>query len=153
MPPDRPTRTCPHRPFDLARLMILAGLVLLATSLAILGTTTRGEAAPSTGPASQSGPDGAAVFQARCTGCHTIGGGTLVGPDLKDVSKRRTAPWLKSFISDPPAMFATDPTAQALRKQFSVTMPKLGLSPAEVDALVTFLGNPGTLPSAGWGPT
>lgn len=151
MPPDRPTHTCPPRPLDLARLMIMAGLVLLATSLATLATTTGGEAAPSAGPAAQGGPDGATVFQARCTGCHTIGGGTLVGPDLKDVGKRRTAQWLKSFISDPPTMIDTDPTAQALKKQFSVTMPKLGLSPAEVDALVTFLGNPGTLPSAGAG--
>ena len=27
-------------------------------------------------------------FQQNCTSCHTIGGGRLTGPDLKDVPRR-----------------------------------------------------------------
>src|SRR5262245_22688389 len=43
-------------------------------------------------------------FRANCTSCHTIGGGRLVGPDLKNVTAPGRAPsraWLVEFISDP----------------------------------------------------
>jgi cytochrome c2 len=153
MYPDRSVSTSMLRHFGAARLMITAGLVLIVISVATLASAAYTEAAPPApglpaSPAFQAGPDGATLFKARCSGCHSIGGGQLVGPDLKDVAQRRTPAWLKSFIADPPAMIATDPTAQALEKQFGVTMPSLSLAPAEVDALVAYLGNPGTLPSA-----
>src|SRR5262245_60746584 len=47
--------------------------------------------------------DAAADFRANCAGCHSIGGGRLVGPDLKDVTQRRDRAWLAHFISDPKA--------------------------------------------------
>lgn len=153
MQPDRPLSHSTLRPLGPARLLILAGLGLIVISIAWLASAAYSEAAPSpasalpVSPALQAGPDGAALFKDKCSGCHSIGSGVLVGPDLKDVTLRRTPQWLKSFISDPPAMIASDPTAQALRKQFALTMPKLGLAPAEVDALITFLSNPGTLAS------
>ncbi len=153
MQPDRSSDPPAPRRFDAARLLITVGLALIAVSAISLTTTARAEmAAPGLGrpgvPAFQAGPDGAAIFQARCTACHSIGGGKLVGPDLKDVTQRRTAAWLKSFIADPPAMIASDPTAQALEKQYGMPMPNLNLAPAEVDAVVVFLSNPGTLGAA-----
>ena len=33
--------------------------------------------------------EAAVDFKTNCMSCHTIGGGRLVGPDLKDVSQRR----------------------------------------------------------------
>jgi len=128
---------------------------LMAVGVATLATATRSEAAAPPAPAQPAGPvfqggtDGAALFQAKCTGCHSIGGGRLVGPDLKDVAQRRTAAWLKSFIADPPAMIATDATAQALQKEYGVTMPALGLTPADIDALVAYLSNPGNVAAGG----
>ena len=97
-------------------------------------------------PVAQSGSEGEALFQARCVGCHTIGQGKLVGPDLQGVSGRRDPAWLKSFIGDPSRLFAAnDPTAQQLLKDSNgVKMPTLGLSPAQVDALLAYLAGPGS---------
>jgi cytochrome c2 len=40
-------------------------------------------------------------FKLNCTSCHTIGGGRLVGPDLKGVTDRKERAWLSRFIVDP----------------------------------------------------
>jgi len=40
-------------------------------------------------------------FRLNCTSCHTIGGGRLVGPDLKNVTERQDRAWLARFIVDP----------------------------------------------------
>jgi cytochrome c2 len=37
-------------------------------------------------PAISSAKDGAELFTSKCSGCHTIGKGPMVGPDLKEVS-------------------------------------------------------------------
>ena len=44
-------------------------------------------------------------FKTNCATCHTIGGGPLTGPDLKDVSARQPdRQWLMDFIVDPRRM-------------------------------------------------
>jgi DNA-binding IscR family transcriptional regulator len=54
-------------------------------------------------------------FRQNCSSCHTIGGGRLAGPDLKDASKRRPRPWLREFIRDPKAVIDRgDPYAQKI---------------------------------------
>jgi mono/diheme cytochrome c family protein len=40
-------------------------------------------------------------FRVNCMSCHTIGGGRLVGPDLRNVSERKDRAWLARFIVDP----------------------------------------------------
>jgi mono/diheme cytochrome c family protein len=40
-------------------------------------------------------------FRQNCASCHTVGGGRLTGPDLKDVSERAERDWLMRFIVDP----------------------------------------------------
>ncbi len=47
------------------------------------------------------GQDPVEFFKKNCQSCHTIGGGDLTGPDLKDVTKRRDRDWLLRFILDP----------------------------------------------------
>lgn len=49
---------------------------------------------------SQDTPD---YFRQNCTNCHTIGGGRLTGPDLKNVSQRKDAEWLIGFMINPKA--------------------------------------------------
>lgn len=110
--------------------LLLAGLMLAAViSLA--------QAAP---PA-QSPEEGHAIFEQKCAACHTIGGGKLVGPDLKGVTERREKDWLARWISTPDKMLAEkDPTAvQLLQEYNSVPMPNLGLSESDVQLLVAFL--------------
>jgi len=83
---------------------------------------------------------GKEIFTARCTSCHTIGGGKKVGPDLRGVMAIRSKSWLKSFISNPDSMFnANDPVATGLLNEFKIKMPNMGLSPDDVDSVIAFL--------------
>jgi cytochrome c2 len=54
-------------------------------------------------------------FKLNCTSCHTIGGGRLTGPDLKDVSTRAERDWLVGFMLDPKGTIDSgDPYGQKL---------------------------------------
>lgn len=88
-----------------------------------------------------SADDGKALFQAKCSPCHTIGAGKLVGPDLQGVTALRGHDWIERFISAPDRMFASgDPVANRLLKEYGgVAMPNLGLSHSQVDNLVAYL--------------
>ncbi len=80
------------------------------------------------------------IFKATCSPCHTIGEGRKVGPDLQGVTKRRTAEWLRAFISDPENLFSQkDPTALQLLKEYTIKMPNTGLSPDDVNAVISYL--------------
>lgn len=72
--------------------------------------------------------DGQALFERLCTGCHTIGGGKLVGPDLEGIAERRDAEWVTRFLLAPGDVIE------------GTAMPDLGLSDAQVAALSEFLG-------------
>lgn len=139
------------RPRPAAGLMIATGLALVAFSIITIASTAQAEApANHAGLAvAQESSEGKAIFEEKCAGCHSIGGGKLVGPDLKDVTKRRDPQWIKSFISDPAKMIASDATAkQLLQENNNFTMPTLGLTENQVEALVEFLSNPGAMPAA-----
>ncbi|MBI4172499.1 MAG: c-type cytochrome [Actinobacteria bacterium] len=87
-------------------------------------------------------PDaGKRVFATSCGGCHSIGKGDLVGPDLKDVPSRRDPAWLAQFIADPEKLFAAkDPDATALLEKYKgVRMPALGLTETQVADVVAYL--------------
>ncbi len=66
-------------------------------------------------------------FQANCASCHTIGGGPLTGPDLKNVEDRKDRDWLINFIVDPGAVIASgDAYAKKLLAEArNVPMPKV----------------------------
>lgn len=83
--------------------------------------------------------EGAKLFQQHCVACHTLGGGRLVGPDLKGVTARRSREWIVRFVTDPAPMLERDPDAIALLKQYGIPMPKLGLAEPQVSALVVYL--------------
>lgn len=87
--------------------------------------------------------DGEALFKEKCVACHTIGGGDLVGPDLKGATERRTKEWLTNWISAPDQMLASgDPTATELFNTYNkVPMPNLALTPDQVSTLITYLGS------------
>ncbi len=66
-------------------------------------------------------------YRANCMNCHTIGGGRLTGPDLKDVGKRKDAEWLIGFMQNPKAVVdGGDPYALKLADESrGVVMPTL----------------------------
>ncbi|MBF8248345.1 MAG: narC-2 [Bacteroidetes bacterium] len=71
--------------------------------------------------------ESADFFRTNCMSCHTIGGGRLTGPDLKNVSSRKDRAWLSRFVMDPKAVIdAGDPYAvELLTASRGVTMPTL----------------------------
>lgn len=97
----------------------------------------------SAGEPLQAADQGQTLFNQKCKACHTIGGGDLVGPDLKDVTQRRDVAWIKGFITAPDQVIASgDAVAASLFAKFKIKMPNLGLTSAEVDSLVAYLSNP-----------
>jgi mono/diheme cytochrome c family protein len=84
---------------------------------------------------------GEKVFEAKCSSCHTIGGGRKVGPDLKGITEERHRDWIEAFISNPEKVFASkDSIALGLLKEYKIKMPGLGLSKEDVSAVLDFLG-------------
>ena len=84
---------------------------------------------------------GQQIFQSKCAACHTIGEGKLVGPDLAGVVSRREESWLIRQIKEPDRLIAeNDPIAmQLLLEANNVPMVPLGLSDAEVTAVIAYL--------------
>lgn len=110
------------------------GVLAILSGLLILGTG--GEAR------SQEKEDAAAFFKGNCMACHTIGGGRLTGPDLKDVTQKQDREWLHKFILDPQAVINSgDPYAlQILEEAHGVVMPTLPtVTPEIADALLDMI--------------
>ena len=81
---------------------------------------------------------GEKLFQTRgCSACHAFGR-RVTGPDLDGVTQRRTAKWITTQILHPDAMVKQDPTARQLFAQFSLQMPKQGLTQAEAETVLEF---------------
>ena len=85
--------------------------------------------------------DGKATFDQLCQGCHTIGGGKSVGPDLEGVAGRRDRAWAEAFILGPDKVIASgDPIAKGLLGEYGTPMPNLGVTAAQIGPLMAFLG-------------
>jgi cytochrome c551/c552 len=86
---------------------------------------------------------GKKIFQRKaCGGCHKIGGDQVspVGPDLKDVTKRRDPKWLREWIKDPRVMqAANDPIYLELFKKFPTKMPYLKLTDSDIEDLLKYI--------------
>jgi mono/diheme cytochrome c family protein len=81
-------------------------------------------------------------FEKNCFSCHTIGGGRLTGPDLKDVEERKDGAWLEKFILNPQAVINSgDAYASKLLKEArGVVMPKVAnLNVSMTRALLKFI--------------
>lgn len=84
---------------------------------------------------------GQTIYRQDCASCHTIGHGSLVGPDLKGVTARRTHTWLLRWIQSPNIVLAqNDPLAKQMLGQYkNIPMPNLGLTQAQVEAIIAYL--------------
>jgi mono/diheme cytochrome c family protein len=84
---------------------------------------------------------GSEVFASRgCPACHKIGGGKLVGPDLKGVTARREQKWVEKMILHPDIMVKEDDTAKKLFAEHLIPMPNQGVDPdKELPFLFAFL--------------
>lgn len=78
-----------------------------------------------------------AMSDLGCTGCHSIGGGRVVGPDLKDVASKYDHATLVKWITDPDAIYRAR-GKKPLNKGYS-EMPSLGVREQDADAIAGYL--------------
>lgn len=86
--------------------------------------------------------DGESIFKLNCAACHTIGKGTLIGPDLANVHLRRNRDWLFKIIRSSQTLINSgDETAVALFKQFNmVQMPdQTAFTDDDLNAILTYI--------------
>lgn len=91
---------------------------------------------------SQSGEE---TFKLKCSPCHTLGKGKLVGPDLAGVTKRLEEAWLLKFIkSSQTVINGGDEYAKQKFEEFNkVVMPDAGLNDTEIKTLLTYIESQG----------
>lgn len=90
-------------------------------------------------------------FRQNCVSCHTIGGGRLTGPDLKNVTQRKPREWLLEFIRNPQAFLDRgDPYALKLQQEArGVVMPVIsGLTNERAAALLALIDAESRLPKS-----
>lgn len=90
-------------------------------------------------------------FRDNCTSCHTIGGGRLTGPDLKNVTQRKDRAWLVQFLQSPQAMIDRgDGYALKLKQEArDVVMPTInGMSTARAELLLSLIEAESKLPKS-----
>ncbi len=93
-------------------------------------------------PAAAGAQQAADYFRQNCAGCHTIGGGRLVGPDLKDVTQRKDRAWLAKFLQNPKAVIDSGDAyaRQILQEARGVIMPTLpGMTAGRAGELLDYL--------------
>src|SRR6185312_4464050 len=94
-----------------------------------------------TGYVMEGRPAGSAMFTKLCAGCHSIGGGDHVGPDLDGLTLRRSRAWISEFLMDPIKMRSRqDPIALALAAKFpGVRMPYLQIHESDAADLISYI--------------
>lgn len=112
------------------KMKLIKHFVFLTTLLLFITT-------PITKIHAQEGKDLFAV----CAACHTIGGGKLIGPDLKGVNDRRDEAWLIKFIQNSQALVqAGDELAVKLFAEYNnIPMPPNNLTDDQVRTLLKYI--------------
>ncbi len=91
---------------------------------------------------SQAQNKGKEIFEKNCVICHKLTEEKLVGPGLKDVTKRRDKAWMKKFIHGSQDMVkAGDKTAvKIFNENMKIPMPDHKfLTDADLDQLITYI--------------
>ncbi len=85
--------------------------------------------------------EGKKLFEDNCADCHSIGEGTVVGPDLKNITQKRSEKWLIKFIKSPESVIeGGDKEAKELYEEFDEEfMPDQDLTEAQIKEIITFI--------------
>ncbi len=99
---------------------------------------------------------GQTVFEANCASCHAVHS-VVIGPALKDITKRKDIAWIKKWIKNPAAVIASgDPYAVKLAAEYKgagVMSAFASLKEAEVDAILAYVETAPEPPKPGAGGT
>ena len=83
---------------------------------------------------------GAALFEDRCAGCHTVGGGDRKeGPDLAMAAFRRDPLWVNAMVQSPDSMFRTDSLAKWVLSVHGIAPEQATGDNPDLAALASFL--------------
>ena len=134
--------------FHLAILFAAAALVCALLSFDRRPVQAQA-AAPAPAPAAGGKLAGYDSFKSICSPCHTIGGGKLLGPDLKGLKERvPSRDWAIAFVRDPKSQ--NDDYAKKVRGEFNDLMTAQGkpqgtLDDAAIADIIDFIfaGGPG----------
>jgi mono/diheme cytochrome c family protein len=90
--------------------------------------------------------EGEQLFKTNCAACHSIGKGRLVGPDLNNISSKRSQEWLISFIKSPTALINSgDADAIAVFEEYNkLLMPDYSYSDAQIKGILAYIDQSGT---------
>lgn len=94
--------------------------------------------------------DGGQYFSKNCSSCHTIGDGDKIGPDLAEVSKRRSVDWIVKFVRYPVGMMEgdteepgyenADPVAKKLYEAYKpMIMTEFELDRVKIEAIIKYI--------------
>ena len=85
--------------------------------------------------------DGKNLFDTNCKMCHSIGGGKIVGPDLKGINEKRSSEWFVKFTKDSRSLIESgDKQAIAIFEEYlSMPMPPSPLSEKEIASIYKYL--------------
>ncbi|RZA03044.1 MAG: cytochrome c [Sphingobacteriaceae bacterium] len=81
---------------------------------------------------------GEVIFNAKCSACHKMTEQKIVGPGLKDVTKRRTPEWIMNQITNPVEMSQKDPVAKALLEKHLTQMTFQNVTDEETRQLLEY---------------
>jgi mono/diheme cytochrome c family protein len=83
----------------------------------------------------------------QCKACHTIGGGKLVGPDLKGITERRDEAWLIKFIQNSQELIKSgDATAvKVFEENNKIPMPAHSLTDEQVKGILKYIAAGGKI--------
>lgn len=80
---------------------------------------------------------GEQIFNVKCIACHKFGS-RLVGPPLKDVTKRRRPEWIMNQILNPLEMTQKDKVSKELFAQYLIQMTFQDVSHEDAKALLEY---------------
>jgi len=85
--------------------------------------------------------DGKILFDTNCKMCHSIGGGKIVGPDLKGINVKKSSEWFVKFVKDSKALIESgDEQAIAIFEEYlSMPMPPSPLSEKEIASIYKYI--------------
>ena len=87
---------------------------------------------------------------AVCKACHTIGGGKLVGPDLKGVTDRHDEAWLIKFIQNSTGLIQSGDAAaiKVFEENNNIPMPPNNLTAEQIKDLLLYINSGGKVAGA-----
>lgn len=87
--------------------------------------------------------EGEQLFKTTCAACHTIGKGRLVGPDLSDITQKKSKEWLIPFIKSSTTVIQSgDADAVAIFKEYnSIMMPDVAYSEAQIVSILNYISS------------